>query len=386
MKYITTRALVVLLCVAAEVTKAKKVELPKVIIGNPNNVEADTVGAPISEEEITNTKNMKLRQKTKLKDPIAASGYFEGDIMVSSEEELSQIIQGDPQRQLSAISNSQKVWPNAVIPYVISNEFTSSERSTIGMAIGEYHSRTCLRFVPRTTHVDYVHILKGQGCSSAVGRSGGVQVVSLGQGCVQFGVILHELMHAAGFWHEQSRSDRDQYVVINWNNIITGLEYNFEKKSNTVSQDLGLAYDYGSVMHYGAFDFAKSYSSPTIVPRQDGVNIGQRSGFSQVDVKGLNLLYKCESPQPSTPKPPSPVTPTPEHCQDHSQYCLLWARGGYCTTNSYVNLNCRKTCNLCDVKVCADLNVNCAFWASNGECALSQAYMHDNCAKACGFC
>ncbi|XP_069938204.1 zinc metalloproteinase nas-4-like [Cherax quadricarinatus] len=385
MKYITTGALVVLLCVAAEVTKAKKVELPKVIIGNPNNIEAYTVGAPISEEEITNARHMRFRRRTKLKDPIAASGYFEGDIMVSSEEELSQIIQGDPQRQLSAISNSQKVWPNAVIPYVISNEFTSSERCKIARAIDEFQSRTCLRFVPRTTQEDYVFILKGQECSSWVGRSGGVQVVSLGQGCVQFGVILHELMHAAGFWHEQSRSDRDQYVVINWNNIKTGKEDNF-KMSYTVPDELYLPYDYDSVMHYGAFEFARSYSSPTIVPRQKGVNIGQRSGFSQLDVKGLNLLYKCESPQPSTPKPPSPETPTPEHCQDHSQYCLLWARGGSCTTNPYVNLNCRKTCSLCDVKVCADLNVNCAFWASNGECALSQAYMHDNCAKACGVC
>ena len=44
--------------------------------------------------------------------------------------------------------------------------------------------------------------------------------------CVQ-GVILHEMMHAMGFYHEQSRRDRNEYVRINYENIKKGRESTF---------------------------------------------------------------------------------------------------------------------------------------------------------------
>lgn len=61
-------------------------------------------------------------------------------------------------------------------------------------------------------------------CFSSIGRSGGMQVVSLGPNCLRRGpgIVLHELMHVLGFWHEHSRADRDRYIRVNWNEILPG--------------------------------------------------------------------------------------------------------------------------------------------------------------------
>lgn len=87
--------------------------------------------------------------------------------------------------------------------------------------------------------------------------SGGKQPVSLGDGCIQKGIIIHELMHAVGFFHEQSRADRDEYVKINWANVEAGLQDQFDKYSLNMIDHLGTKYDYGSVMHYAPTAFSK---------------------------------------------------------------------------------------------------------------------------------
>lgn len=58
-------------------------------------------------------------------------------------------------------------------------------------------------------------------CASLLGRVGDLQTLSLQRfGCVSYGIIQHELMHALGFYHEHTRPDRDQYIKINWENVM----------------------------------------------------------------------------------------------------------------------------------------------------------------------
>ena len=125
-------------------------------------------------------------------------------------------------------------------------------------AMQEIESKTCIRFVKRSSQSDYISIVRGKsnsgneqscrkanivdfniharywshdplafpkGCWSYVGRQGGKQDVNLepgNPGCIHKGVAAHELIHASGFFHEQSRTDRDDYVTIHWDNIQKG--------------------------------------------------------------------------------------------------------------------------------------------------------------------
>ena len=59
-------------------------------------------------------------------------------------------------------------------------------------------------------------------CYSHVGRTGGKQKLSLGFECFYHGISLHEIGHALGLYHEQSRPDRDEFVEIVWSNIKEG--------------------------------------------------------------------------------------------------------------------------------------------------------------------
>ncbi|KAM7406515.1 hypothetical protein PAMP_000889 [Pampus punctatissimus] len=179
-----------------------------------------------------------------------------------------------------------------MIPFTVSREFTTYERQKIDYAMKAFHSRTCLRFVPRQNEYDYISIENKAGCFSALGRTGGRQVLSLNrQGCIYHGIIQHEINHALGFQHEQTRSDRDYYVRINWENINPQMAYNFYKQN---TNNLNTPYDYSSIMHYGktAFSIQSGRDSITPIPNAN-VQIGQRQGMSYWDIMRINLLYGC---------------------------------------------------------------------------------------------
>uniref|UniRef100_W5K6Q4 Metalloendopeptidase n=1 Tax=Astyanax mexicanus TaxID=7994 RepID=W5K6Q4_ASTMX len=146
--------------------------------------------------------------------------------------------------------------------------------------------KTCIRFVDRSTEIDYLSIENRDG-----GRTGGKQVVSLStRGCVYHGIVQHELNHALGFYHEHTRSDRDSYVTINWQNIDPTMQYNFNKEN---TNNLNTPYDYSSVMHYGKTAFTINGLN-TITPIPDAsVQIGQRVDLSVIDIQRINTLYNC---------------------------------------------------------------------------------------------
>ncbi|MFJ5552354.1 M12 family metallopeptidase [Streptomyces sp. NPDC093225] len=225
---------------------------------------------------------------------------FEGDIVLGSVKDLQGAATSDagPVVQSIGIPGQQFRWPNATVPFEIDPALPNPQRVTDAIAHWEAHTR--IRFVPRSSHPDFVAFVPGDGCSSNVGRRGGRQLVTLGPNC-SAGNAIHEIGHTVGLWHEQSREDRDQFVKIVFSNVDPAMQHNFLQHIAD-GDDLG-SYDYGSIMHYPPKAFAVDGTKPTIValqPLPPGVVMGQRTGLSQGDIDGVHAMY----PAPATFKEP----------------------------------------------------------------------------------
>jgi hypothetical protein len=109
------------------------------------------------------------------------------------------------------------------------------------------------------------------------------------------GTVAHELLHALGFMHEQSRPDRDDYVKVYLENVKKGTESNFGKENANAVQDLGTPYDYNSLMHYEWNAFSTSLFKTTIEPLQKGVTLlnAQFKSLSPIDIEEIRKYYNC---------------------------------------------------------------------------------------------
>uniref|UniRef100_A0A8C8DU02 Metalloendopeptidase n=1 Tax=Oryzias sinensis TaxID=183150 RepID=A0A8C8DU02_9TELE len=162
-------------------------------------------------------------------------------------------------RRRAATSRPERVWPNGIIPYMISGNFSGSQRAIFRQAMRHWEKHTCVTFIERTTEESYiVFTYRPCGCCSYVGRrGGGPQAISIGKNCDKFGIVVHELGHVIGFWHEHTRPDRDEHVSIVRDNIQAGQEYNFLKMEPDEVDSLGEVYDFDSIMHYARNTFSR---------------------------------------------------------------------------------------------------------------------------------
>ncbi|XP_043194755.1 blastula protease 10-like [Amphibalanus amphitrite] len=231
---------------------------------------------------------------------------FEGDIMLSDEQRESR-------------KGASNLWPGSIY-YVITSS-SSADRNIILSAINHWRSRSCLRFYERPESYNsgpHLRFIRSSGCWSYVGRQerNTGQSISIGQGCNTLGIIAHEIGHAIGFWHEQSRRDRDSYISVLTENILSGKEHNFRVENN--ENALGVPYDLSSLMHYGGFSFS-SNGQPTIVTNDVLLagKIGQRNGLSHRDRHLANEMYRC------------------------SERCVCIPR---CRNGGFVDRNCRCIC------------------------------------------
>ncbi|XP_069092174.1 meprin A subunit alpha [Pleurodeles waltl] len=205
---------------------------------------------------------------------------FQGDIVMPSER--------------NGLRNESYRW-TFPIPYILTDSLDLNAKGVILKAFEMYRLKSCVDFKPYEGEPTFITFQKGSGCWSYVGDFGTGQVLSIGERCDTKSIVEHELLHALGFYHEQSRTDRDDYVQIWWDEIDEGMEHNFNTYNDDFITDLNTPYDYESVMHYGPFSFNKNASAPTITAKIKEFDdiIGQRLDFSALDIERLNRMYKC---------------------------------------------------------------------------------------------
>ncbi|MCP9258562.1 Metalloendopeptidase [Dirofilaria immitis] len=169
------------------------------------------------------------------------------------------------------------------IVYSFDGSHTKREQRVIELALEHWHNITCLNFERKDNEIQENRIVftDVDGCASNVGRHplGEPQFVSLAPECIRLGVIAHEVAHALGFWHEQSRPDRDNYVTVRWENIDRDSKGQFLKELPSDVDNGNVPYDYGSIMHYSGLS----------------KTIGQRDQLSFNDIRLMNVIYCSDS-------------------------------------------------------------------------------------------
>ncbi|KAI6241988.1 Astacin-like metalloendopeptidase [Aphelenchoides fujianensis] len=303
-----------------------------------------------------------MLKKAGLDSQIEASddGVFQNDILLTEDQANRLINQvnnpqagqmpvpggGGPRGRRSAVfleENFARAWPtDRPIQFMFDPQLSAAERGHIQKAIAEIQAKTCVKFQqvnarPAGNYIYYSKWTVGGFCGLAhIGmKTPSPNLVYLSFNCGnEWGIALHETLHALGLNHEQLRSDRDQYITINWENVDPHQFDFFAISDAREFTSYGVPYDYGSIMHYSSTINTQNPGRPTmsakINPAVNNGLMGQRRGMSQNDVLLLKKMY-CE---PGCPP-------------DGNVYCGAWANTGYCANSQWLQSNCQKSCNRC---------------------------------------
>lgn len=191
---------------------------------------------------------------------------------------------GEPVLKGTGVNYRGLYWPCRTVYYDFEEGFPWEKK--VIKAIEQFHKFTDIKFVLRTNQANYVHIIKDDGCASMVGMIGGQQKLWLAE-WASVGTVVHELCHAIGVEHEQSKPTRDKYIIVHEENIISGKENNFEKMQLAVFTE---GFDFNSIMLYPSKAFSKNGEN-TITKIDGSTYTAQRDLLSLNDLETIEAMY-----------------------------------------------------------------------------------------------
>ncbi len=144
-------------------------------------------------------------------------------------------------------------WTNGVMPVAFEG-YGPEDQERFFEACREWETRANVRCVRRSNERQYLNFRNVSPCNTEVGMGDGVRTMNMG-GCMLRGQLVHEIGHAFGLLHEHQRSDRDRYIAVNYDRVVSEYRFAYEviSSSNNVT-----SYDFMSIMHYPPNSYSRN--------------------------------------------------------------------------------------------------------------------------------